>query len=87
MARHLESLGHDVIVADPNFASMYATRTRRVKTDRRDARTLAERIALRRGRWVASVALTRRLAGMLYAMWRDEQAYRLPPAGLGAAVA
>ena len=42
VARHLESLGHEVIVADPTFAPMYATRTRRVKTDRRDARTLAE---------------------------------------------
>jgi len=31
-----------VIVADPNFAPMYATRRRGVKTDRRDARTLAE---------------------------------------------
>jgi len=47
VARHLESLGHEVIVADPNFAPMYATRRRRVKTDRRDARTLAE--ALRVG--------------------------------------
>jgi transposase len=42
VARHLESLGHDVIVADPNFAPMYATRSRRTKTDRRDARTLME---------------------------------------------
>ncbi|MBI4500565.1 MAG: IS110 family transposase, partial [Gemmatimonadetes bacterium] len=42
VARHLEALGHEVIVADPNFAPMYATRTRRVKTDQRDARTLAE---------------------------------------------
>jgi transposase len=42
VARHLETLGHEVIVADPNFAPMYATRTRRVKTDKRDARTLAE---------------------------------------------
>jgi transposase len=40
VARHLESLGHEVIVADPNYAPMYATRSRRVKTDRRDARTL-----------------------------------------------
>lgn len=47
VARHLESLGHEVIVADPTFAPMYATRRRRVKTDRRDARTLAE--ALRVG--------------------------------------
>jgi transposase len=42
VARHLESLGHDVIVADPSYAPMYATRSRRVKTDKRDARTLAE---------------------------------------------
>jgi transposase len=42
VARHLESLGHDVIVADPNFAPMYATRSRRTKTDRRDARALME---------------------------------------------
>jgi transposase len=42
VAQHLEGLGHAVIVADPSFAPMYATRSRRVKTDRRDARTLAE---------------------------------------------
>ena len=42
VARCLEALGHEVIVADPNFAAMYATRSRRVKTDRRDARTLAD---------------------------------------------
>src|SRR4249920_3262345 len=42
VARCLEALGHQVIVADPNFAPMYATRTRKVKTDRRDARALAE---------------------------------------------
>jgi transposase len=42
VARHLESLGHEVIVADPGFAPMYATRTKKVKTDKRDARTLAE---------------------------------------------
>ena len=42
VAQHLEALGHQVVVADPNFAPMYATRSRRVKTDRRDARTLAE---------------------------------------------
>jgi transposase len=41
VAQHLETLGHEVIVADPNYAAMYATRSRRVKTDRRDARTLA----------------------------------------------
>src|SRR5437763_1194192 len=30
----LEELGHEVIVAGPNFAPMYATQSRRVKTDR-----------------------------------------------------
>lgn len=42
VARCLEEIGHEVIVADPNFAPMYATRSRRVKTDRRDAMTLAD---------------------------------------------
>lgn len=42
VARCLEALGHDVIDADPNFASMDATRTRKVTIDRRDARALAE---------------------------------------------
>jgi len=42
VARCLERLGHEVIVADPNCAAMYATRSRRVKTDRRDAATLAD---------------------------------------------
>jgi transposase len=40
VARCLEGLGHEVIVGDPNFAPMYAQRSRRVKTDRRDARAL-----------------------------------------------
>jgi transposase len=42
VARCLEEIGHEVIVADPNFAPMYASRTRRVKTDRRDARALMD---------------------------------------------
>jgi transposase len=42
VAQHLEQLGHEVIVADPNYAPMYSTRQRAVKTDRRDARSLAE---------------------------------------------
>lgn len=42
VARCLEDLGHEVIVADPNFAPMYATRSRRVKTDRRDAQALMD---------------------------------------------
>jgi hypothetical protein len=43
VARCLEGLGHEVIVADPNFAPMYAARSRKIKTDRRDARALAVR--------------------------------------------
>jgi len=31
-----------LIVADPNFAPMYATRSKKVKTDKRDARCLAQ---------------------------------------------
>ena len=42
VARHLEALGHAVIVADPGFAPMYATRSKRIKTDKRDARALCE---------------------------------------------
>ena len=42
IARCLEKLGHDVVVADPNYAPMYCHRTRRIKTDRRDAHALAE---------------------------------------------
>jgi transposase len=44
-APFLRELGYDVIVADPNFAPMYGTssaKKRRIKTDRRDARALAE---------------------------------------------
>jgi transposase len=47
VAQHLESLGHAVIVADPNYAPMYGERTRRIKTDQRDVAALAE--ANRRG--------------------------------------
>jgi transposase len=42
VARCLEELGREVIVAAPGFAPMYGMRTRRVKTDVRDARALAE---------------------------------------------
>ena len=31
VAHALEGLGHEVIVADPNFAPMYATRSRRLQ--------------------------------------------------------
>ena len=42
VAQHLETLGHEVIVADPNYGLMYGRRSRRVKTDRRDVAALAE---------------------------------------------
>ncbi len=38
-------------------------------------REWADKIRMRRGRRVAAVALARRLAGILYAMWRDEVPY------------
>ena len=47
VAQHRERLGHEVIVADPNYLPMYGARTRKVKTDRRDVAALA--IACRRG--------------------------------------
>lgn len=47
VAQTLEGAGHEVIVADPNYAPMYGERTRRITTDRRDVAALAE--ANRRG--------------------------------------
>lgn len=40
VAEHLEGLGHEVIVADPNYAAMYGNRSRRVQTDRCDVAAL-----------------------------------------------
>lgn len=60
VARCLEELGHEVVVADPNFAAMYATRSRKVKTDKRDARTLAEACKLGAYRPAYRVSETRR---------------------------
>jgi len=39
-----------------------------------------ERVAARRGKRIAVVALARRLARILYAMWRDGTTYRVQPA-------
>jgi transposase len=47
VAHALESAGHTVVVADPNYAPMYGEIRRKVKTDRRDVTALAE--ANRRG--------------------------------------
>ncbi len=35
-------------------------------------------VASRRGRYVAIVALARRLAGILFAVWRGSTSYRVP---------
>jgi transposase len=40
VAQCLEALGHEVVVADPNYAPMYGQRNRRVKTDTRDVTAL-----------------------------------------------
>jgi transposase len=42
VAQALEAVGHEVIVADPNYAPMYGEIRRKVKTDRRDVAALAE---------------------------------------------
>lgn len=42
VAQSLEALGHEVIVADPNYLPMYGSRSRKIKTDRRDVAALAE---------------------------------------------
>src|SRR5262249_28367189 len=42
VAQHLEGLGHEVIVADPNSAAMYATRSRRGGQGRAGGRARAE---------------------------------------------
>jgi transposase len=47
VAQTLEAVGHEVVVADPNYGPMYGMLRRRVKTDRRDVAALAE--ANRRG--------------------------------------
>ena len=60
VAQCLEALGHEVIVADPNYAPMYGQRSRRVKTDIRDVNALT--ILTRLDRVSLPAALTRVLA-------------------------
>lgn len=47
VARHLESLKLEVVVANPNYALMYAARQQKVKTDRADAQALAQACRLK----------------------------------------
>jgi hypothetical protein len=39
VASHLEEPAREVVVADPDFAPMYTTRDKKIKTDNREART------------------------------------------------
>jgi transposase len=71
VAQQLESWGHEVVVADPNYAPMYGERHRRVKTDRRDVTALAE--ANRRG-WYRA---THRVSAPQRAIRRDLLVRRL----------
>jgi transposase len=60
---------------------LVAAAWRRLRTNDLAAASLrawAECIAQHRGRSIAAVALARRLAGILYAMWRDGKDYRAP---------
>jgi transposase len=63
VAQHLEALGHEVIVADPNYAPMYGSRSRKVKTDGRDTAALFDACRLgiyRRAHRVSAAQRTRR---------------------------
>jgi transposase len=42
VARLLEELGHEVVVGAPGYELMYATRSRLIKTDKRDGRALCD---------------------------------------------
>lgn len=64
VATHIESLGHEAIVADPNYAPMYGMRDRRVKTDARDTAALAD--ACRQGTYRA---VHRRSAAQRHQQW------------------
>ena len=54
-------------------AAWAALRSRRA--DAAGLRAWAEQLAKRRGRRIAIVAVARRLAGILFAMWRDDTAF------------
>ena len=76
VAQYLEGLGHEVIVVDPTYAAMYGSRSRRVKTDKRDVaarpRRVANRGGYRRGpsRSPAARDLRQQLRGYGSTSWR-----------------
>lgn len=63
VAKHLESLGVQVVLADPNYLAMYASRGAHKKTDKRDAHALA--LALKQGIYRAVVRRSERERHML----------------------
>ena len=48
---------------------------RSTRADAAGLRAWAAQLAKRRGRRIATVALARRLAGILFAMWRDQTTF------------
>src|SRR5262249_58652236 len=85
VAQVIERCGHEVIVADPNYALMYGSRHRAVKTDRRDVAALAEACRLGIYRSAHPVAAApraerRRLRGRGEPIPRPTPASKLPAA-------
>src|SRR5262249_4749306 len=75
-----QSRGRVMRSADPHLQSLLvqaAWREWRARDPRTEGfRTWAQAIARRRGKNIAIVALARRLARTLFAMWRDERDYQ-----------
>jgi transposase len=64
VAQCLEGVGHEVVVADPNYTLMYGARARRIKTDKRDVAALAEACRL---------GIFRRAHRVSPRQWRERQ--------------
>ncbi len=64
----------------PNLRRVLVQAALSIKRIRRDHPLVkwAERIQLRRGKHIATVALARKLAGILFAIWRDGTLYHAP---------
>lgn len=75
VAQVIEGCGHEVIVADPNYALMYGVRVRAVKTDRRDVAALAE--ACRLGIYRAAHRVSAAQRGMRRTLRVREQLVRV----------
>jgi len=95
VAQVIEACGHEVIVADPNYALMYGSRQRAIKTDRRDVAALgnacrlgiyrrahrvsgAQRAERRRLRLRAQLIRVRTQAINLLRAQLRQEGYRLP---------